>query len=270
MPGGKLNQFVSWNGTAWASPSRTVNYGWDKAGNRDNVNENGTVTGYTNNNINQYSAVGAQTVNNAGGHQISKYANVAYAYIGDTFVAQITTVNGSTVTNSYHLQYDALGRAVQRELNGTSTYFLFEGDHWVMQYRKSTTDVTKLAEYGNALYGLGIDEVIVRNNNGQGQFLYQDWLGSTSMVLGFAAEKLESYSYDAFGKPTIRNPAGTDITATGRAINNTIMFTGREYDSLFGIYEYQPCLSPRPRPLHNRRPERLRCRRLQSVSLLRQ
>ena len=45
---------------------------------------------------------------------------------------------------------------------------------------------------------------------------------------------LESYRYDAFGKPTINGGA-----LTASAFGNRFMFTGREYVSQFGIYEYR-------------------------------
>jgi RHS repeat-associated protein len=47
----------------------------------------------------------------------------------------------------------------------------------------------------------------------------------------------EYYRYDAFGTPTIYNAAGTVLTSS--AIGNRILFTGREYNSQFGFYEYR-------------------------------
>ena len=49
---------------------------------------------------------------------------------------------------------------------------------------------------------------------------------------------LEQYRYDAFGMPTIKNGAGTAVL-TSSAIGNRFLFTGREYNSQFGFYEYR-------------------------------
>jgi RHS repeat-associated protein len=48
---------------------------------------------------------------------------------------------------------------------------------------------------------------------------------------------VERYSYDAFGKPTIRDANGTIRTTS--AVRNRFMFTGREYDTETGNYYYR-------------------------------
>src|SRR5205807_7811615 len=48
---------------------------------------------------------------------------------------------------------------------------------------------------------------------------------------------LERYRYDVFGAPTILS--ANNIQLSTSAINNRFMFTGREYASTFGIYEYR-------------------------------
>ncbi|MDQ3546013.1 MAG: RHS repeat-associated core domain-containing protein, partial [Verrucomicrobiota bacterium] len=93
------------------------------------------------------------------------------------------------------------------------------------------------ANIGNALYGRGIDEVIARSNNNQGQFSFPDRNGNISVVLGFLGETLESYRYDAFGMPTFYNGYGTSIMESG--ISNALLYTGREWNQTFGLYEYR-------------------------------
>lgn len=217
---------LSWNGTAWVNPSRAVSYAWDKVGNRDGVTDAGQTTAYTSNAINEYTAVAGAGVGNAPAHQISSYQTVNYAYISDTYLTRVSSPGNTP----YELRYDALGRCVQRLRDGVTTYYLFDDDHWITEYTAAGADITSV------LYGLGIDEVIARGGTG-GPFLMQDWLGSTSMAVGFAGEVLEKYSYDAFGAPTIKAPGGAVRPAS--TIGNTFMFTGREYQSTFGIYEYR-------------------------------
>jgi RHS repeat-associated protein len=48
---------------------------------------------------------------------------------------------------------------------------------------------------------------------------------------------VERYSYDVFGKPTIKAPDGS--TRTTSNYGNLFMFTGREYDSETGLYYYR-------------------------------
>jgi RHS repeat-associated protein len=51
------------------------------------------------------------------------------------------------------------------------------------------------------------------------------------------ASIVERYSYDVYGRPTIKNASGTVLTTS--AVGNRYMFTGREYDSETGNYYYR-------------------------------
>ncbi len=203
-----------------------VTYNLDNSGNRTSV-VNGISAGtYLTNNLNQYTKVGINTALYANAHALSSYLGESYFYIGGTFLAKATVG-----TNTLLLYYDALGRCVQRSVNGITTYRIFDGDHFIMEYNSGN------AFLGNALYGRGIDEVIARSNNNQGQFSFPDRNGNVSVVLGFLGETLESYRYDAFGMPTFYSGAGTLITQSG--ISNSLLYTGREWNHTFGLYEYR-------------------------------
>src|SRR5436190_4600229 len=89
------------------------------------------------------------------------------------------------------------------------------------------------------VYGLGIDEIVACYNNGADQHLMQDHEGSVIAVTGGDGSIMESYRYDAFGKPTMYRPNGSVILEGESLINNRFMFTGREYQSKFGFYEYR-------------------------------
>jgi RHS repeat-associated protein len=132
--------------------------------------------------------------------------------------------------NSYALSYDALGRCVKRTLNGTTTYYTYDGPHSIYEWKGDGTVA------GWNLYGGSIDEILLRADyqvlsNGQGYFFQQSRLGSVTHLTGFSGELIESYRYDAFGQPT--------TTYSGGVFNNRFKFTGREYQSALGIYEYR-------------------------------
>ena len=48
---------------------------------------------------------------------------------------------------------------------------------------------------------------------------------------------VEKYSYDVFGKPTIRNARGKAISTS--AVGNRFLFTGRELIGQIGLYDYR-------------------------------
>jgi RHS repeat-associated protein len=72
---------------------------------------------------------------------------------------------------------------------------------------------------------------------GTWSFAQQDHEGSVTHLTDSTGAILESYRYDAFGAPTIRDGSGTVISAS--ACKNRFMFTGREYAATFSFYEYR-------------------------------
>ncbi len=200
---------------------RTVAYYLDKAGNRTSVTD--TVygnTSYTPNNFNQYTAVTGSTITNGPEHEISAYQNVSYTYINDE---HLTTASDGT--NTYDLKYDALGRCVKRTLNGVTTYYIYDGEKPILEYDAAGTQV------GWNVYGKGIDEILQRMALGTAYFFQQDHEGSVTHLTNVSGNVIEKYRYDAFGAPTTIYSAGT--------YNNRFKFTGREYNSTFGFYEYR-------------------------------
>ena len=128
---------------------RSVTYILDKAGNRtsvtDNVNGNAT---YAPNILNQYTSMAGSPVTNGSEHEIRTYNSVTYSYINDERLKQV--ISGS---NNYSLYYDALGRCVKRVVNGAITYYIYDGEKPILEYRS-----TDLSNPAKNVYGKGIDE----------------------------------------------------------------------------------------------------------------
>lgn len=68
---------------------------------------------------------------------------------------------------------------------------------------------------------------------------YRDGQNSISAVVDNSGNLLEGYEYMAQGQLQIKNASGTDITSSGTAIGNDIMYTGRSYDAETGNYFYR-------------------------------
>ena len=130
-----------------------------------------------------------------------------------------------------------LGRCVRRTLtiNGgtpTSNYYVFDGEHWVVEYASDGTIAS------NVLYGRGMDEVIARGVNGVGWWYFPDRNGNISVITDGINTVRESYRYDAFGLPSVYSGTGAYL-GNNSAIGNRFIFTGREWRSLFGFFEYR-------------------------------
>ncbi|MEY2520252.1 MAG: hypothetical protein QOF24_2011 [Verrucomicrobiota bacterium] len=206
--------------------NRWINYNWDNAGNRTQVNDNGWAYSYGVNSLNQYAWTGdGGGVGNGSEHEIGSYQGISYGYYGDRRLASVSGPGGT-----YNLAYDGLGRTVQRSLNGVITYYVYDGAKPIYEYKADGSTA------GWNVYGKGIDEPLLRADyvaapGGQGYFYQQDQQGSVTHLTGWGGEVIESYRYDAFGAPTTTYSAGS--------FNNRFKFTGREYIPQFGIYEYR-------------------------------
>jgi YD repeat-containing protein len=208
---------------------RAMTYVYDLAGNRIGINDNGVGRVYTTNPLNQYTNVDGSAVSSGNDHGISDYQGNHYTYINDEHLTQVTSG-----INTYNLYYDALGRCVKRTLtigqNTTTTYYVYDGDKPVLEYK--STDLTHPARN---LYGKGIDEILMRTdptvNSGQPLYYAQDHEGSVTHLIDGTPSNvgnvIETYQYDAFGAVTkMWDRNGTLIDHT--ALNNRFLFTGRD------------------------------------------
>jgi RHS repeat-associated protein len=217
---------ISQNGN-FVNPQRACTYTFDKAGNRSAMTDTqGPSCNYGQpTKLNQYFTDGTNPITHGSEHEMASYKNVNYTYINDS---HLQAVNGNG--HSYTLNYDALGRTVVRVLDGSTTYFIFDGEKPILEYGTATQLKAK------NVYGRGIDEILMRTDYTQtpalAYFYQDDHEGSITHLTNSLGQVIEKYKYDAFGAPTITH-------LLGPATNNRFMFTGREYMSTFGIYEYR-------------------------------
>ncbi|HKP04416.1 MAG TPA: RHS repeat-associated core domain-containing protein [Chthoniobacterales bacterium] len=216
------------------SPQTVPTFVYDFAGNR--LSEQGAPYVLNPQPLNQYIQTPGGAVSNGPQHEIISYDNAGYAYRGDTRLA-VVAAPVSAGGDLYQLGYDALGRTVKRKMNQgpnqDTKYFIYDGARSIIEY-----DGAGIVR-GRSLYGLGLDEIIARDNNGQPQFPIQDRLGSTIAVTGANGRLLEKYWYEAFGTPHFISfdKEGNPFDVAATHINNNILFAGREWVSRFGFYE---------------------------------
>ena len=87
------------------------------------------------------------------------------------------------------------------------------------------------------VYGAGLDEPVRMYRSSTYYYYLSDGLGNVTEVLDASGNVVEKYTYDIYGAPTIRNSAGTVLSAT--AIGNRWLFTGRDWDAEQQAYDYR-------------------------------
>ena len=118
---------------------------------------------------------------------------------------------------------------MKRTLNSTTTYYIYDGEKPILDYKSG--DLTNPAKN---VYGKGIDEILMRTDptvNAAAFYYCQDHEGSVTHLLNASGNVVESYRYDAFGAPIFYNGLGTQIAST--AYNSRFLFTGREYAATY-------------------------------------
>ncbi|MFA4842824.1 MAG: RHS repeat-associated core domain-containing protein [Candidatus Omnitrophota bacterium] len=205
-----------------ASSFTDTTFNYDSTGNRTST-VNGGTTNYTSNSLNQYTQVKATSYTyDNNGNLTSDGANT-YTY---DYENRLTNVVIASPQGEAIYKYDPFGRRIKRGLTPQGPvpdlFFIYDGDQIIAEYDSSGTLIAKY------VYGSGIDEPIKMEKGGTSYYYHYDGLGSVTNLTDSSGATVETYSYDAFGKPSIAS-----------SIGNRFMFTGREYDSETGLYHYR-------------------------------
>lgn len=203
--------------------SSTISYTLDAAGNRSSL-ANGTTTNYTVNTMNQYTDVGGTAYQYDQKGSLVSGGSFTYQYDYDNNLVQVVTPDGTL-----NFAYDALGRLISQSLGNDVTKFIYDGDNVV----KAILPSGKSRHFIN---GEVIDEVLamVEEDGSNSYYYHLDSLGSVAAVSNAAGGVAESYTYDVYGQPTIRNASGSVISKS--AIDNPFMFTARIYSNEAKLY----------------------------------
>jgi RHS repeat-associated protein len=197
--------------------------------NRQSMSENGTVTGYTPNGMNQYTNVGGNPLSYDGNFNQTGYGLQSTSF---NAASQLTSLVNPGSGNSAAFTYDGLGRCLKRVINGAATLIAYDGWKPTVEW-----DGAGSLQAWN-IYGAGADEILWRYQGNYGYLRYHhDVHGNVAFLLGLWGEGLEKYTYDAFGQPTITDWNGNARSQS--AYGNRFMFTGREYFAELGLYDYR-------------------------------
>ena len=191
-------------------------FAYDYLGNRTSTTD-GNTTNYSSNNLNQYTNVGTNSYTYDATGNLTSDGTFTYAY---DYENRLITANKTGTSAAY--KYDSFGRRTEKTVGSATTKFLYDGDQLICEYDNSGNLTTKY------IFGPGIDEPILMTKGGQTYYYHYDGLGSVTSLTDSSGSTIESYSYDAFGKPNAAS-----------SIGNRYMFTGREYDAETNLFFYR-------------------------------
>ena len=189
---GELTHAVFASNDPSTTPNQDLQYVYDAVGNRTETIENGVVTTYTVNDMNQYTQVGNTTYTyDANGNLIkaaSPTGTTTYAYNEANELISAASPQGTT-----QYAYDAMGNMVQTNVNGGITDYVVDPSglgNVVGTYNASGGLIA------NYTYGLGL----VSQTTGASTFYYTfDGTGNTAQMTTSTGAVADTYRYDPFG-----------------------------------------------------------------------
>jgi len=218
--------------TVEAGASSVAQFTYDALGNRITVDENGTITHYTANELNQYTQVGDFTPSYDGNGNLAGMGDWLYQY--DALNRLVSASNG---TMTAHFWYDARNRVVARSYQAADAaepvLTLNTYDDWNLIEERDGAGDWK-ASY---IYGPRIDEIVVMQNEYGTFYPQHGFLGSVTLLTDKDGHLVERYRYSVTGEVSIYDANGTELPAS--AFGNRWMYTGREWLPEIGLYDYR-------------------------------
>jgi len=256
----------------------SIDYNYDNIWNRDSVEqtlswstkkgkekEKTRIADYTNNNLNQYTSI---TTQNKTKQLNFKYDNNWNLIKDDKQLYTYDYRNRLVKVESYEVdrkwkistnlilefKYDILGRRISKttynddEIKKIIKYTYSNQDaiqETVFWVRNNKEVLKNTKEY---IYWKWIDDVIVMilitwewKKRTENKFFYQkDQLGSITAITNKDGKVIKQYTYDEFGKAYERKEKSEHWREYSRVdIDNTRLFTGREYDKEIWLYYYR-------------------------------
>jgi RHS repeat-associated protein len=191
---GELTQAVFASNNPTAIPNQDLQYSYDPAGNRTRTIINGVTTAYVSNNLNQYTAIGSETLGyDPDGNLSSMTAGTQTSTYTYNDLNQL--VASSTPAGTFTAHYDARGNRVATSFNGQTTRYVVDPT--------GLGNVVGMYNAGGGLiahfmYGSGLTSRV--DGNGAASYYDFDALGSTADLTGVGGTVLNQYSYRPFGE----------------------------------------------------------------------
>jgi RHS repeat-associated protein len=143
------------------------------------------------------------------------------------------------LSSPMYFGYDPLGRCVKRwfpDFSAPPTYLYYDG--WnLIQEGSNVWSPTRLYVQGNRVDELEVTFNVVTSQYGFHQY---DARGHCILTTDIGGNMMEEYDYDAWGKPHFYSASSGWSWDLGYSeFGNRFLFTGREWLSGLGVYDYR-------------------------------
>ena len=135
------------------------------------------------------------------------------------------------------------GRRIRKNINGEITKYVYDRENMLLELDQWNNLKAKYLHSGvDQIWRMERKDTPYYDESFQEQYFYflRDRIGNITEVTNFVGDVVQRYVYDVFGKITIFDGDGNQITASSeKYLENPFTFTGREYDRETGLYYYR-------------------------------
>jgi len=168
---------------------------------------------YAVNNLNQYTSVESSPLSYDNNGNLTTFNGWTY-----DFNAHNRLTSAKKPGTSLALTYDPTGKLASSTLNGSQTYFLYDGEELVVEYNSSGTLINRY------VHGIGKDDPLVwypDSGTTNAKYLLANERGSIIAETSNAGSITETHQYGPFGEPK-------DISASRFRFTGQILLPGTE------------------------------------------
>ncbi|MCG3135660.1 MAG: hypothetical protein HMLKMBBP_03385 [Planctomycetes bacterium] len=208
-----------------------------------------STTSYTTNAMNEYTAVGGVTHVYTDNGALKDDGTNTYKYDGHDRLIEVTRKSDSVVIGTYKYDAVGLGRRTKKTVpvsGGTkTTRYVYAGLQSIEELDGSSGNLDRLFVFGGQIDQIlameSPDHADVDGDSNTSEVLrfsyHVQLIGSVTHVTAPSGSVVESYRYDPYGKPTIKDAGGSTVTSS--AIRNPYLYTARQLDEETGLYYYR-------------------------------
>jgi RHS repeat-associated protein len=221
------------SGTNVPSPTTQTAWNLDPVGNWNTKTTDSTTETRSHSEANEITGIVISNQSSVISHDANGNLtnDVTQSYAYDENNRLVSVSSASSVVGEY--SYDALGRRISKTITNGATCFYYDGARIIEEHDCGITVQVVLSTY---TYGNYIDEVLTKTTPSGTLYHHQNTLWSVHALTDASGNVVERYNYDAYGKLTVLDPAGSPIMSPPLT---AFTFTGREFDSESGLYHYR-------------------------------
>jgi len=197
-------------------------FGYDRAGNREDPIDALLYDYDANNRILKSPGITSYSFD-ADGNPITQSTGETFSYNHDN---RLTSYNnpGTSTTASY--QYDPQGRRINKTVNGTTTWYLWDGTNLMAEYSNTGSQLKRYAYLPDQYAPIQVQDA-------SGIYdVHSDHLDTPKFLTNAAKQVVWKANYESFGKAAVNE----DVDGDANLVNFNFRFPGQYYDSESGLH----------------------------------